>query len=79
MRCYIPSFDRLFTNNHITPSVTPTHLVSPTLVEPPMFKNEDDVPSMNEADHPELADDLDLANLLEDTRVEPISDAQPSP
>ncbi|GJS75306.1 cyclin-dependent kinase D-3-like protein [Tanacetum coccineum] len=76
---YVPAFDRLFTNNHIIPSITPTRLVSPTLVEPPMFTNEDDVPVMNEVDHPELADDLYLANLLEDTRVEPISDAQPSP
>ncbi|GKC44513.1 retrovirus-related pol polyprotein from transposon TNT 1-94 [Tanacetum coccineum] len=71
---YVPAFDCLSTNSHITPSETPIPMVSSTPTEPPMFTNEDDIPARNEADHPESTNDLNLKDLQEDTRVEQISE-----
>ncbi|GKA53741.1 retrovirus-related pol polyprotein from transposon TNT 1-94 [Tanacetum coccineum] len=76
---YVPAFDCLSTNSHITPPETPTPLVSSTPIEPPMFTNEDDIPARNEADHPESTDDLNIKYLQKDIRVEQISEVHPSP
>ncbi|GJX86663.1 retrovirus-related pol polyprotein from transposon TNT 1-94, partial [Tanacetum coccineum] len=78
---YVHAFDRLSTNNLVSPEpiITSSSLISSTLEDSSIPNIEEVVPTLDEAVHPESAASLESTDLQEDDRDEPSIDDQPLP
>ncbi|GKA97218.1 hypothetical protein Tco_0825112 [Tanacetum coccineum] len=70
----IEYFPYILAYENITPTDSPILHDSISLKEPPEFTSADGHPALNEHDHSESADNLELAKIEDDVTIKPISD-----
>nr|GEV45350.1 hypothetical protein [Tanacetum cinerariifolium] len=76
---YVPAFDRLSTNIHVSPEpiITSSPMISSTSEDSSIPNIEDLVPALDEAVHPESAATFESNDLQEDDKDETLNDVHP--